>query len=227
MYWIDAQTGDVIDRVDRILHISAPTTNGAPAIISGIMLDGEGGISTNVWGWNEHSNNKFYLYNTTEHWEIYNASSGIKWPDRATFAHRETDNWEETDPAAISAAVALDSSLRYFREVHNRQGFDGQNSIVRLNVHHKLSFVGSFWDHEQIYVGDGDGVTANSLAVQDFVGHELSHAVIDYSAGLSESGEAGALSESFADIFAANIEFLAKKMIVKATPTGRHGMPIG
>ena len=55
--------------------------------------------------------------------------------------------------------------------------------------------------------GDGDGVTANCLAVLDVCGHEVTHGVTQMTANLVYQNESGALNESFSDIFGANIEF--------------------
>ena len=56
---------------------------------------------------------------------------------------------------------------------------------------------------------DGDGSFMNSLVGFDVVGHEFTHAVVDFNGGggLDYEGESGALNESFADIFGTATEF--------------------
>ena len=53
----------------------------------------------------------------------------------------------------------------------------------------------------------GDGSNNNPLVELDVVGHELTHGVTQYEAGLQYYNESGALNESFSDIFGKAIEF--------------------
>ena len=60
-------------------------------------------------------------------------------------------------------------------------------------------------------IGDGDGATANELAVLDVCGHEYQHAVTEHTAGLIYAyADSGALNESFSDIFGCLIEFYSQ-----------------
>lgn len=209
VYWVDAQTGRILERVSRIYHIPRPTTNGVHVVLSGTTLNGEGAAATNLVGWKENTNNKYYLYNTNQQWAVKNAAAS-GWPDASSYAYRDTDDWGASDPAEISAALAVDATHRYFRDVHGLPGYDGFNTLARVNVHQGTGYVNAYWDGDQLYFGDGDGVTADSLAVQDVVGHEFTHAVTEFSANLIYFGEPGALNESFSDIFGASIEFFAQ-----------------
>ena len=50
--------------------------------------------------------------------------------------------------------------------------------------------------------GDGDGlIFVNFTSSNDFIGHELTHGVTQYSAGLIYTDEPGALNESISDVF--------------------------
>src|SRR5262249_13419300 len=60
----------------------------------------------------------------------------------------------------------------------------------------------AFWNGMQMVYGDGDGVLFQRFTKSlDVVGHELTHGVTQYEAGLSYSGQSGALNESFSDVF--------------------------
>ncbi len=65
--------------------------------------------------------------------------------------------------------------------------------------------------------GDGDGEIfdrfTKSLTV---IGHELSHGVVQYTAGLVYRGQSGALNESVADVFGALVEQYALEQDVAA-----------
>lgn len=58
--------------------------------------------------------------------------------------------------------------------------------------------------------GDGDGQEYYPFAAAlDVVGHELTHAVTEYTAGLQYQDESGAINEAMSDIFGTLIEFYA------------------
>jgi Zn-dependent metalloprotease len=69
-------------------------------------------------------------------------------------------------------------------------------------VHYGASYNNAFWDGQQMVFGDGDGVLftdfTNSL---DVIGHELTHGVTEYVAGLEYHMQSGALNESMSDVF--------------------------
>ena len=70
----------------------------------------------------------------------------------------------------------------------------------------------AFWDGQQMVFGDGDGQVferfTKSLSV---IGHELTHGVTQYSAGLAYRNQAGALNESMSDVFGALVEQYVRK----------------
>ena len=76
-------------------------------------------------------------------------------------------------------------------------------------VHYKENYVNAFYSAagDVMVYGDGDGITSNSLAkALDVAGHELSHGVVHRTAGLEYEFQSGALNESFADFFGAQID---------------------
>ncbi|HTY88874.1 MAG TPA: M4 family metallopeptidase [Candidatus Acidoferrum sp.] len=215
-YWIDARQGQVLLRYNDVQQISPPTSNGGAATVTGSILAGEGGQSVSVTGWYENTG-YYYLHSTNRAWYAYNrATNG--YPDNNTYAYRSTANWDTSDRVEMSGARNFDLVQRYYQEVHGRDSFDNARAYLQANLHYGTSYVNAYWDGAAIWIGDGDGVTANSLAVLDVCGHEYTHAVDQYTAGLVYSGESGALNESFSDIFGTCIEFWAE-------PDGRANYP--
>jgi Zn-dependent metalloprotease len=71
-------------------------------------------------------------------------------------------------------------------------------------VHYGKRYDNAFWDGAQMVYGDGDGrLFGRFTAALEVIAHELSHGVIQHEANLDYSDEAGALNESFADVFGA------------------------
>lgn len=208
-YWIDAHSGTVVERYNDIQNIPAPTSSGNPRTLIGSILAGEGGVATNVTGWYDNVNTNCYLYNTNLHWIVENvALSG--YPDANTYAFRTTTNWGTSDRAEMSIAQAFDLTQKYYRQVHGLNSFDGLGIQARANAHQGTRYVNAYWDGSEFYFGDGDGATADSLAVLDIAGHEFTHAVTEYSAGLVYEYESGALNESFSDILGTCVEFFGE-----------------
>jgi Zn-dependent metalloprotease len=77
-------------------------------------------------------------------------------------------------------------------------------------VHFGSGIHNAFWSEDCfcVYYGDAGGGTGPFTGM-DMVGHELTHAVTRYSAGLIYSGESGGLNEATSDIFGSLVEFYA------------------
>ena len=208
-YWIDAVNGEILNRYNDIKDIQPPT-NGVSAVVSGALLAGENGATTNIQGWLEDGNNSDYLHSTNRHWDVFNIAASGTYPDLNTFAHRTNSNWGISDRAEISAARNFEVVQEYYRTVHNRNSFNNSGITATANVHIGTAYVNAYWDGASFNFGDGDGSTANSLAVLDVCGHEYTHAVTEYTAGLVYLNEPGALNESFSDVIGECVEFYSQ-----------------
>jgi hypothetical protein len=75
---------------------------------------------------------------------------------------------------------------------------------VSASVHYGRAYDNAFWDGTQLVFGDGDGRIFDRFTKPvDVLGHELTHAVTEHTAGLVYRGQPGALNESMSDVFAA------------------------
>jgi Zn-dependent metalloprotease len=90
----------------------------------------------------------------------------------------------------------------FYKTYMNWLSYDNAGSDLHLNVHFSRNYNNAFWDGDDMVFGDGDGVIftnfGNSL---DVTGHELTHGVVQYTAGLIYNGQSGALNEHMADVF--------------------------
>ena len=221
-YWMDGLLqGKILLRYNDIQKIAPPTTNGTNALITGGILTGEGGSSTNVIGWHENTGYD-YLYNNLLNWYVYNVAYS-SYPDANTYAYRGSNSWGSTDRAEISLGSGFDWVQRHWLNVHGRHSFDNARAYARANAHEGVNYVNAYWDGMDFHFGDGDGVEANSLAVLDVAGHEFAHAVTEYSANLVYAYEPGALNESFSDIFGACVESYSQPDGRAAYPTNPPG----
>jgi Zn-dependent metalloprotease len=106
------------------------------------------------------------------------------------------------DPAADEAYAGVEGSLALFSEVYGRSSFDGKGAPVDASVHYEKDYDNAFWDGTQLVFGDGDQkVFGRFTKPVDVLGHELTHAVTQYTANLTYQGQSGALNESISDVF--------------------------
>jgi Zn-dependent metalloprotease len=90
---------------------------------------------------------------------------------------------------------------------YRRSSIDDRGLRLDSTVHYGKKYDNAFWDGRQMVYGDGDGVIFNRFTKAiDVIGHELTHGVTQYEAGLLYQGEPGALNESFSDVFGALVK---------------------
>jgi Zn-dependent metalloprotease len=80
---------------------------------------------------------------------------------------------------------------------------------IEIQAHFFKDYVNAFWNGDMLAFGDGDGASYTELTSLDVVGHELTHAVTEFTSNLIYSGESGALNEAFSDIMGNTMEFYA------------------
>jgi len=135
--------------------------------------------------------------------------------------------------AAVDAHFGLATTWDFFKNIFGRDGLDNQGTSV-VTIVHAFNFFGfpdefAFWSKNLSGVFLGDGTSSprtnprdgqlipgdpnghGAMTSPDIVGHELTHGVIDSSAGLVNYGAAGAISESTADFFSVLIKAYAKR----------------
>lgn len=92
----------------------------------------------------------------------------------------------------------------YYHAMFGRDSFDDAGGMLIATAHYRSQngANNAFWTGDQTAFGDGDGVRFGPLGgALDIVAHELTHAITDYTAGLSYQHQSGALNEAFSDIF--------------------------
>ncbi|SDT03373.1 Thermolysin metallopeptidase, catalytic domain [Nocardioides scoriae] len=133
-------------------------------------------------------------------WEIHDAHNGTELPGDLV---RTAGQPEVGDVTVDEAAVGLTETLALFAD-YGRDSYDGAGATVVATVHYEKDYDNAFWDGTQLVFGDGDGkVFGRFTKPIDVLGHELAHAVTQYTANLTYQGQSGALNESMSDVFGA------------------------
>ena len=106
------------------------------------------------------------------------------------------------DPAADEAYDGLGDTWTFYSGVFQRNSIDGKGLPLLATVHYGQDYDNAFWNGQQMVFGDGDGVTFGRFTDSvDVIGHELTHGVTQYTAGLNYQDQPGALNESVSDVF--------------------------
>ena len=133
-------------------------------------------------------------------WVVHDAHNGSSLPGDLV---RSPGDEPTGDLAVDEAAEGVAASLAMFSEVYGRDSYDDAGATVVSTVHYQRNYDNAFWNGEQLVFGDGDGKTFDRFTKPvDVLGHELTHAVTERTAGLVYEGQSGALNESVSDVFA-------------------------
>ena len=120
---------------------------------------------------------------------------------RATLARSESDA-PVTDKSVDRAYDGLGVIRDFYRDVFARNSIDDRGMRMHGYVHRGVRYNNAFWDGQEMVFGDGDGrIFTDFTGSLDVIGHELTHGVTEFSAGLEYHGQSGALNESLSDAF--------------------------
>lgn len=135
---------------------------------------------------------------------VYSAEGGTRLPGTLV---RDEGEPADGDVAVDEAYDYLGATHALFFDIYGRDSIDGAGMPLTGSVHYGKQYENAFWNGDQMVFGDGDGEIFNRFTIAvDIVGHELTHGIIDYEAGLVYRGQAGALNESISDVFGALVK---------------------
>jgi Zn-dependent metalloprotease len=209
-YLVDAHTGAILKKWNT-LHESAATGTGNS------QYSGTVSISTNYTG-------SSYSLTDTLHGSTTVLDMGNSTTSNGTLFTNSTDTWGNGQnyydngtsgatngttgqTAAVDALWGFEMTWDYYKNVHGRNGIDGNGTATSLRMHYDSNYDNAYWDDTCFCMTFGDGSAPASggfknLTAIDIIGHELSHGVIANNGhgGLTYSGESGGLNEADSDI---------------------------
>jgi Zn-dependent metalloprotease len=120
----------------------------------------------------------------------------------ATLLWSSENNQKITSVAAKNVIKGGKASWDFYWQLFGRNSIDNRGMLIRQYIHYDIGMDNAYWDGRRMVYGDGDGTVFKSFTSDiDIIGHELTHGVMEYEANLDYENEAGALNESFSDIF--------------------------
>jgi len=136
---------------------------------------------------------------------VYDAKNGSQLP--GTIARQEGDS-PSSDVAVNEAYDGSGVTYDLYYDVYGRNSIDNNGLRLDSTVHYQKSYDNAFWNGQQMVYGDGDEDLPEAqrlfnrfTAAIDVIGHELTHGVTQYEAGLVYWDQSGALNESMSDVF--------------------------
>ena len=210
IHFVDANSGAVIDRIYDVQEAVEPG--------SGTDLNGQV-QSFNVWS----AGSGFNLIDpTTPTVDVpgYDPIAAINAgnPKSDTFiltaenldgsnlkfvTSASANSWDAT---GVSAADNTRKVFDYFQRTHGRNSIDGKGGSLLAVIHFEEKLENAFWSSPYMVYGDGGDTFKPLAGCLDVAGHEMTHGVVENTAGLIYQNQSGALNESFADIFGAMVD---------------------
>lgn len=136
---------------------------------------------------------------------VYDAKNGSQLP--GTVARQEGDS-PVTDVAVNEAYDGSGVTYDLYFDVYGRNSIDNNGMRLDSTVHYQKGYDNAFWNGQQMVYGDGDEDLPEAqrlfnrfTAAIDVIGHELTHGVTQFEAGLVYWDQPGALNESMSDVF--------------------------
>ncbi len=140
---------------------------------------------------------------------IYDAKNGQKLPGTIV---RSEGSPPSGDPMVDEAYDGAGATYDFFKTIFERESIDGNGLRLDSTVHYDVKYNNAFWNGTQMVYGDGDGRMFERFTKSvDVIGHELTHGVTQYEAGLVYQGEPGAINESMSDVFGIMVKQYALK----------------
>ncbi|MBK6573408.1 MAG: M4 family metallopeptidase [Saprospiraceae bacterium] len=128
--------------------------------------------------------------------------------------YSDSDNiWEagsvEQKNGAFDLFWGAQSTYDFYKSKLSRASVDGNDMQINAILLDSGAYNNAFWDGtiRTINFGLGDNKTFKTFTALDVVGHELTHGVTQFSAGLEYLYESGAMNEAFSDIFGKSVEY--------------------
>jgi Zn-dependent metalloprotease len=127
-----------------------------------------------------------------------------------------------SNPAASSDASSKQAFLEakgvaaFYKQAFGRNSVDNAAMTLTSSVHYSVRYNNAFWNGSQMTYGDGDGnIFIDFTKSNDVIGHELTHGVTQFTAGLAYANQPGGLNESMSDVFGSMYRQWRAKQTVK------------
>jgi Zn-dependent metalloprotease len=142
---------------------------------------------------------------------IYDAQNQTNLPGKLIRGEGAPDS---SDTAVNEAYQYAGNTYDFYMNAYQRNSVDDNGLRLDSTVHYDQDYDNAFWDGQQMVYGDGDQTIFDRFTkCLEVIGHELTHGVTQYTAGLIYQDQPGALNESMSDVLGS----LVKQMTLGQT----------
>jgi Zn-dependent metalloprotease len=196
-YFVDAITGEVIGKQDKIYFSDAT------------------GTAATYWSSTQTIHSDFT--GTAYRLRDYSRGGGVitlhgDAGKRGTDYTSASANWSlaGADIAALDAHFGVEQTYSYYMTNFGRNSYDGLGTALYSYVNDPTYIDNAFWDGSSMNYNKRSTGEAGGVTGIDVTGHELTHGVTQSSCNLVYSYESGAINESLSDIMGKSVQFWAK-----------------
>ncbi|WP_371929335.1 M4 family metallopeptidase [Photobacterium sp. CCB-ST2H9] len=195
-YFIDANTGAVVDNWDSIAHIQAPGTGPG-----GNQKTGQYQFGTDYPNFMVEKNGSTCTMNTSavKTVDLNGGTSGS-----SAFSYNCSTDSNYNDHKQINGAYSPLNDAHYFGKVVFDMYKDWLNTSpltfqLTMRVHYGSKYENAFWDGSAMTFGDG-ATTFYPLVDINVTAHEVSHGFTEQNSGLEYRDMSGGMNEAYSDI---------------------------
>ena len=214
--YVDAINGEIVKKVSLIHNCSKKTNISEPPqpLVASTFQPRYNNRYGNNRAFDTEINNNgisFLFWNVTglRSLETQEDTNGDGNWDNVELTNPTTD-WGTNHQNATTAHWIVQRTYEYFRDVHGRNGLDGNGLIGRVLVNWNLDAAQYVRAQNMVRIGfapNGNQLDFNRpLTAIDIVAHEWMHGVTINTADLAYERESGALNEGLSDIFGTAME---------------------
>ncbi len=229
-YFVNAATGDVVFKANRIMNSAAIGTG------TGVMGTARNHIDTDLNGSTYQMKDNTRQAGNNLHGHNGQMPSGsylqcnIASTSLPGAIATDADNVWSTSAQAPVVDGQVYSALVYdwWLQVFNRNGYDGAGSSMLTVVNYSAEGDNNaYWDGQRIVIWSFSSGWRSLAGCPDVIAHEWGHAITERESGLIYEKESGALNESFSDMMGAAFEFAQDTMDVPDWLMGENGRTSG
>lgn len=198
--FVDASSGAVIATENRIHDVNVPATGST-------LYDANQSFTADFTG----SNYRLRAADAVGPpalggVETYDLNESTNYGNAVDFVSNSQNFGNPEHEVGNQTHWGTEKTWDYFFNQHGRDSWDGAGATLVSYTSYRSNYVNAFWNGSFMTYGDGDGNIRGPLVSLDIVGHEITHGVVQSTAGLIYRNQSGALNESFADIFGEAVE---------------------
>lgn len=139
------------------------------------------------------------------------------------------NSWGEA--SSVSAHFNGGITYDYYLNTHGRNSINGEGgtiiSVVNTTDEDGQNMANAFWTGQAMFYGNGGGVFLPLAGGLDVAAHEMTHGVVQNTAGLEYKNESGAINEAMADIAGAMVDRSNWQIGETVIPNGSPYFPTG